>query len=215
VTKPYRIAYRIRIGVTGHRKLTDISLLTSCVEEVLAFRYREAFTPEARRALELAVDTPVAFTVISPLSEGADRLVAKAVLDRGGLLEALLPMPREEYERDFATPESRREFAELLKSAHRIDVLPAGGDVSDGDCRQNAYLRVGEETVRRCDILVALWDGEPSRGLGGTADVVAFALDNKTPVFFVSTLKPGSVALSNGSVLAAVGSDPSEIATFR
>jgi len=33
----------------------------------------------------------------------------------------------------------------------------------------------GEEVARRCDVLVAVWDGCPAAGLGGTADAVAFA----------------------------------------
>ena len=34
----------------------------------------------------------------------------------------------------------------------------------------------------RSSVLVAVWDGQPSRGLGGTADVVAYARQRSVPV---------------------------------
>ncbi|EDY51731.1 hypothetical protein [Streptomyces clavuligerus] len=39
-----------------------------------------------------------------------------------------------------------------------------------------------ELLVDRCDELVAVWDGLPARGFGGTADAVAYARRTNTPV---------------------------------
>jgi hypothetical protein len=36
-------------------------------------------------------------------------------------------------------------------------------------------MDAGRVVVDRSSVLVAAWDGQPSRGLGGTADVVAYA----------------------------------------
>jgi hypothetical protein len=36
--------------------------------------------------------------------------------------------------------------------------------------------------VEASELLVAVWDGEPARGLGGTADVVAYAREGAIPV---------------------------------
>ncbi|MDP9110532.1 MAG: hypothetical protein M3M96_02725, partial [Candidatus Eremiobacteraeota bacterium] len=38
-----------------------------------------------------------------------------------------------------------------------------------------AFLAAGKYLVENSDILFAVWDGEPSRGIGGTADVVSYA----------------------------------------
>lgn len=195
------ISYCIRFGITGHRTLHDIPALSSSLNDFLNTGYLEAFMPEARRATNTATNTLITFSIISPLAEGADRLVANVVLKRGGVLEALLPMPIEEYEKDFETVESKREFRELLAQSHRVKVTECGVPLDDPDYRQNAYLRVGEETVARCDILIALWDGEPARGVGGTADIVALALKQNKPVFIVSTSQPGKVELLNGGTL--------------
>ena len=40
---------------------------------------------------------------------------------------------------------------------------------------EEAFLAAGRRVAEECDWLIAAWDGEPSRGLGGTADVVAYA----------------------------------------
>ena len=38
------------------------------------------------------------------------------------------------------------------------------------------------EMLKDADLLIAVWDGLPARGLGGTADVVAYARDHGIPV---------------------------------
>jgi hypothetical protein len=35
------------------------------------------------------------------------------------------------------------------------------------------------------DVLVAVWDGEPARRLGGTADVVAYARERGVPAIVI------------------------------
>jgi hypothetical protein len=44
-----------------------------------------------------------------------------------------------------------------------------------GATREEAYERAGHEVVARCDVLIALWDGAPPRGRGGTAAIVEHA----------------------------------------
>ena len=65
--------------------------------------------------------------------------------------------------------------------------------------RSDAYLQAGRAVVRHADILLAVWDGEPARGVGGTAEVVAEALNRGAPVVWI---KPdgGSAIVVSGSV---------------
>ncbi|MDD2737083.1 MAG: hypothetical protein PHF56_24375 [Desulfuromonadaceae bacterium] len=173
------------------------------IKSILSSRYVEAFTSDAQQALTKAFDTPIAFTIVSPLAEGADRLVANTVLDCGGQLEALLPMPREEYENDFHTSKSRQEFADLLDNAHRIACTDCDGTVNDADYRHNAYRHVGEETLERCDILIAIWDGKEAQSDCGTGAIVKLAREKSKPVFILTPANPGSVTLENEGVLPA------------
>jgi hypothetical protein len=40
----------------------------------------------------------------------------------------------------------------------------------------------GRAVVDRSSVLIAVWDGQPSRGLGGTADVVTYARQRGVPI---------------------------------
>lgn len=147
----------VRVGVTGHRALAEPALVASQVDEVLV--------RVAPQGAELVC--------VSSLAEGADRLVAERVLARpGGRLVVVLPLEPDDYTGDFGTVESRRRFHELCAAAGEVTVLPP--DPADPS-REAAYARAGTAVVRGCDVLIALWDGESSRGRGGTAEVVAEA----------------------------------------
>jgi hypothetical protein len=147
---------QLRVGVSGHRALAD----------------PHGVADEVDRALDrLTADPATELVVVSGLAEGADRIVAERVLARpGARLEAVLPLPPDDYETDFAGEESRREFRALLGAADRVTVVPP--DPADPS-REAAYARAGTATLAGCDVLLALWDGGPSRGRGGTAEVVA------------------------------------------
>lgn len=110
--------------------------------------------------------------VASCLAEGADRLVARCVLDRprSGLV-AVLPLPVQDYLEDFATEASRTDFLELLRLADRVV------DPHPTRLRDEAYRRAGLFTVQQSDVFIAVWDGQPARGAGGTAELVGFALE--------------------------------------
>lgn len=156
-----RTPYRLRIGVTGHRRLED--------EEALAQQVRRVL----RRIRELVPEPPhaqVLLTVVSPLAEGADRLIAEEVLKiENADLVAPLPLPREEYIQDFESAESKREFEGLLSQAKEVVDLDRSGS------GEGAYERVGKYVVDHCDVLVAIWDGKESRGRGGTANIIEYA----------------------------------------
>ena len=128
------------------------------------------------------VDQPkLAFWALSPLAEGSDRLFAKCALDLGFLLRCPLPFPRDVYEEDFVSEESRTEFADLLGSAR--DVIEIDGD--RGDFQSQSYEAAGRFVVRNCDLMIAIWDGKDSRGKGGTAEIVQFTISRGPPVIWI------------------------------
>lgn len=168
-----RIPLRLRIGVTGHRQLDD--------EQALSAQVRRAIE-RIRQLAPSSPHTPLLFTVVSPLAEGADRLVAREVLkDERADLEAPMPLPREEYLKDFESDQSKGEFSSFLARAKVVAELPPCGR------RDEAYERVGRYVVDRSDVLIALWDGEPSRGQGGTAEIVAHARERGVPLMWIAT----------------------------
>jgi hypothetical protein len=162
----------LRIGVTGHRVLP--------ADPTFLDRTRLAVDDAAA----LAADNGQV-TVVSALAEGADRLVASEVLDRpGATLEVVLPTTPDEYEGDFVEAESRDEFRLLLHRAKSVTVVPAAGS------RTANFERAGHAMLDQIDVLLALWDGKPARGRGGTAEIVKRAQKLGLPVVWVSTVAP-------------------------
>src|SRR5262245_31140354 len=111
---------------------------------------------------------------VTGLAAGADSLFATSVLDHGGTLYVVLAF--EGFERSLEPGTQREEYARLLARAATVETLPP--HASD----EEAYLAEGLRVVTLAELLVAVWDGEPARGVGGTGDVVAQALAHGTPV---------------------------------
>jgi hypothetical protein len=104
---------------------------------------------------------------VTCLAEGADQIFAQAVLDRGGSFEVVLPA--RDYAGRMARTESADTFAALLRQARSVDVMPYQRS------SRAAYLAASRAMLERCDLVLAVWDGKPSRRIGDTADVVAKA----------------------------------------
>lgn len=152
-----RVQAPLVIGVTGHRDLRpeDIEQLERKVKHIFRrLREQYPFTP---------------FLVLSPLAEGADRLVARVALssDVGARLVAPLPMPAAQYEEDFQEPGSLDEFRDLLSKADDWFELSRG----DGN-RDKCYEAVGVFVARHSQLLIALWDGVDTGKRGGTWEVI-------------------------------------------
>jgi hypothetical protein len=56
--------------------------------------------------------------------------------------------------------------------------------------RAASYWRVGERVVGACEFLIAVWDGRPARGVGGSADVVEQALKDGRTVIWIQSEQP-------------------------
>ncbi|MEU4688311.1 hypothetical protein [Actinoplanes sp. NPDC023714] len=146
----------LRFGVTGHR-----SLPSEVAEHVVA-HWRRVLPPAA------------GLVGVSSLADGADQLFAACVLAAGGALEAVLPCA--DYGASLVAEGGRERFESYVRAASSVVTLPYGDPCEQG------FLEAGQILVDRCDHLFAVWDGLPSRGLGGTADVVAYARARNRPV---------------------------------
>lgn len=151
------------VGFTGHRNLAQPAAVERVLREVL----------EGLRA-----EPGVEWLALSSLAEGADLLFARTALRLGFGWEAVLPLPPAEFRADFR-PEVWREVEALLAEAEHARVI------GERTAREDAYLDCGMETVNHCDVLLAVWDGEPSRGRGGTAEIVAYARETGRPVIII------------------------------
>lgn len=147
----------MRIGVSGHQQIPS---------EAVA-HVKERMT----RLLSAAKDDLVG---VSSLAAGADQLFVTAVLENGGRLHAIIPC--QQYETTFGDKSDLERFVLLLGRADKVEVLNHCGP------SEEAFLDAGHRVVENSDLLVAVWDGKPARGLGGTADTVDYARRRGTTV---------------------------------
>jgi hypothetical protein len=187
------IPYRIRIGVTGHRKLGNPEVIQAAAKRAIDCELEKLFPEKMRENIERvrhAGTTAISYRVLSPLAEGADRVVARAVLDYPGAhLDVVLPLTLEDYLEEFATEESRKEFGEMLGRCRKpvpLRTRRVRDDRHDpgdqAELRRQAYRQAGQYVVDHCDVLIAVWDGQPARGLGGTAETVRYAQEQNRPI---------------------------------
>lgn len=201
-TIPDKPELAFRIGITGTRDISPDhrETIQAQIETVLKHvreRINLELTSSPRAAAAFASDagglpTP-RLTLLSPLAKGADRLAAYAALAEDYKLFVPLPFQQGEYEKDFSDGGSLNEFQELLSKANAgvltLDgARPAGPLCSIQQAR--SYEAVGHFVVRNCDLLIAVWDGEASRGWGGTAEIVRFAAASRRPIWWIDTRKP-------------------------
>ncbi len=128
---------------------------------------------EVDRMIRAAVGQAGDLVGVSCLADGADAVFAQAVLDAGGSLVAVLPAA--EY-RESLPEDYRPVYDRLLARAGKVVRLPYVTPDPD------AYMEAGKRMVEESDSLLAVWDGQPGRGPGGTADVVAYARSRGVPV---------------------------------
>lgn len=148
----------LRIAVTGHVHVS--AAVAQWVLKALQDRLRRE---DVRR-----------IHGVTCLAEGTDQIFARAVLALNGTFEIVLPA--RDYARQVVRGTNRAEFEELVRLATTVRTM----DFDESG--REAYLAASEEMLRHCDLLLAIWDGRPSRQTGDTADVVARARERGLPI---------------------------------
>ena len=171
------------VGFTGHRRLREPEKVGALLRELLD---------------SLGNEIPGQLVGHSSIAIGGDTLFAEACLSAGIPWIALLPFAEGDFKSDF-TVEDWDKARRLLQQAARVDSLVGAKD------RNVAYLECGLATVEEADLLIAIWDGEPSRGTGGTAEVVAHARNFGKPLILIH---PDSLTTQREHFSSEVFSDP-------
>jgi hypothetical protein len=154
------------LGITGHRRLwKDVrvqALIDAAIQEIQI----------------CAEGKPL--VGFSALAEGADRWVVQRLITfPNASFTAVLPMPAELYRADFSNSQSQDEFKWLMHLANEVVELPAWPD------RKISYLEASRFILGKVNVLIAVWDGHPARGIGGTGQVVAEARQLEIPVAWI------------------------------
>ena len=91
-------------------------------------------------------------------------------------------IPSEGYEKTFSK-RAHAEYFRLKKLSNSIELLnfPVPSE--------EAFLAAGKHIADHSDVIFAVWDGLPAKGIGGTADIVKYALSIGKQVIRLHTLK--------------------------
>ncbi len=101
----------------------------------------------------------------SSLAVGADTLFAEIAIAYGRGHVAVLP--GRQYGGTFDNDEHKR-FTRLLRQSRSTIRIPGKTD-------EQTFKKAGELIVRKTDLMLFIWDGEPAQGAGGTGDIAAYA----------------------------------------
>lgn len=203
----------LAVGITGHRRdalpAGEIGALTDRLRDVLT-----AILDLANNAFltnrDFYSDAPPRLLFVSPLADGADQIAAEIALELGFELRAILPFQRDRYREDMSDPTGRLEFDSLLSRASCVLELPG-----HSDHLLEAYVMAGRATVAHSDLLIAVWDGLPPRGRGGTGEVVRLAHDRAKPTIHIPTSVDHPVTLRWGAFEPAVVTDADDPGNVR
>jgi hypothetical protein len=154
------------VGFSGHRVLENPAGVAKAVRTALA---------------GLQADVPGEWIALSSVAEGSDTVFVEMSTSLGLTWHAILPLPKAEFQKDFSTEHWALVEAKLSKAEH-VQVITENGS------REDAYLDCGVETVNGADVLLAVWDGQPARGKGGTGEVVEYARALGKPIVLIDAV---------------------------
>lgn len=223
-SSPPKPVMAFRVGVTGHRcnglSLGQRTRIGDQIETALE-AVHDAVARAAERYAEDYAAAPPLYYFVSALADGADTMAARRALKLGWRLLAPLPFSIEDYAQDFSD-EDRREFEALLAEAYAV--TPLDGSRENPMREDRAYLQAGVVTVDQSDIVIAVWDGQEARGLGGTAMIKEEALSAGKSVIWINAVadeapviigpdrkeRPFSAGAVDAAVEAIVAPPPAE-----
>ena len=203
----------LRIGVTGHRtepsnlpitkrkrSAPNIPAIRLTIQKVLEI-ISVSFDYEANPNKDLCNTEKVKFNqhyratlqITSALASGTDQWAVEEALKLGFDLHAVLPFNKEEYLKDFSIPVEANTYRRLLSKANIIIELNGKVAINERGIRnpsKESYEAVGRNILAQIDLLIAVWDGKESLGLGGTGQVVKEALQDGIPVIWIPWNNP-------------------------
>lgn len=141
----------MKVGITGHQNIGSASDI-EWTEQVLSAKIVEEHVTHG----------------FTSLAVGADQLFA-FLLEKQGLHYTVV-VPCMNYDKTFKTAEDLITFLRLQKSAADVITLPFQ------EPSEEAFWAAGKKIVELSEIMVAIWNGLPAKGLGGTGDVVKYCL---------------------------------------
>ena len=150
------------IGFSGHRKLPDPNTVAEGIRNAFE-RLAASYSPLAS---------------VSSAASGADTLLFEEVARRNLPCLLILPFSQARFQQDFDSADWDRVLPFIENATHVEEVA---GEQST----KEAYMEAGILTVERSDVMIVIWNGNPSAGFGGTGNVVTYARELEKPLLII------------------------------
>jgi hypothetical protein len=146
-------------GITGHRELKNIDWIKTTIKEIIN---------------EMKIT--YGYTC---LATGADELFAEVLIQNNIRYTAVIPCINYEMTFDESTLE------DFLLSKNKASKLI---ELYNNQPSEKAFNEAGKTVVDNAEILIAVWDGEESKGLGGTGDIVEYAKSKNKKIIHLNPI---------------------------
>ncbi len=147
------------VGITGHRKLSNAAWVRTALQQIFE---------------EISITH--GFTC---LAAGADELFAKLLLQNHVGYTAVIPCVN--YDLTFEKS-TLNDF--LFSKKNASDLI----ELNIIEPTEEAFSEAGKIVVDRSEILIAVWDAQNAKGLGGTGDIVEYAKLNEKKIIHINPL---------------------------
>ena len=150
----------IIVGVTGHLDVLPIEIE----------RIKDEFRSYLNTIKERYKSSKI--IIVSGLAIGWDTIAVDIAIEKSMKFIGLLPMPKNEFEKDFTNSEDLIKFRKLCDKAYTIYEGPYYLNKYSEMDRNKCYEDLGKRLAEHSDFLVAFFDEYSVRKTGGTADVI-------------------------------------------
>ncbi|SHF33508.1 hypothetical protein [Chryseobacterium takakiae] len=121
---------------------------------------------------------------LSSLAIGSDQLFCRQLIKKNIPYDVIIPC--DNYISTFKTLKDSESFLGLLNMSKGIYTL------NFDKPSESAFYSAGIEIVNKASVIIAIWDGKPAKGLGGTGDIVKIALQQKKSVYHINPVNEQS-----------------------
>ncbi len=168
------------VGFAGHRRIPDFVAAKSAILSALR-EFRDGMEGEVVGRASAAA--------------GADLLFLEVCRELGLSYSIVLPFPVERFREDFDDPAEWQKAEALIAGAANVEIAPGHQDAPE------AYHLAAREILDVSDAMLFLWDGQPARGIGGTAESVGEARERGLPHRIISSETAVAEPLAQGRPL--------------
>jgi len=137
-------------------------------------------------SLDYFISTYGDIECVSNLACGADMIFIEEAFNKNCKIKIILPFQIDEYEKDFDS-ESLIVFRVLI-SKIKCNTYAILSSTSNFD-RILAYQAAGRSLIMESDAILAVWDGEEGKGLGGTKDQIDYAINLNKNIHWLKTFR--------------------------